>query len=294
MITLNRNNGREVSRESRTIAKLRGGRARAGRARPMLACMLLALFAGCTFSWDDSGIKDVNVIGRRPGDIGPQDGKEGKEGTTASAEGAAPAVATPAPAGSVAAGAPVSEDSSLRRIAILPVAYRDQTGGQSCDLCAGAPEMKPTNAMSARLATGFLYEAIARHPRLLFPPPGVVDQTLRATPGQSYRAAATSLSAGGKADYVVAAALLDLRPRVGPDNGPDQPAGVAMYAALVDARSGEVLWSDTFDDDESGRNLMLRAYDRVMNDKPIRWRSADEYCEHAVDELVEDLVDEVD
>jgi hypothetical protein len=247
--------------------------------------LLLAasLMSGCSFSWDSSGIKDVLLGGKKPADIVKPEEKP-KSSTDADAVGA----------GKVQ-DETFGGESSLRKIAILPVAYSDgTTAGQPCDLCPPSIAMKTTSRLAARLATGFIYEAIARHPRFLFPTAETVEKTMQASPGRSMRQAALNLANAGRADLVVVAALVELRPRIGPDDGPTQPAGVTLYASLVNGRTGEVVWSDTFDHDQSGRNFILSAYDKVANDKPLRWSTAEGYSEHAVDELVEDLVDEVD
>ena len=234
--------------------------------------VVLATQSACSFTWGEGGIGDVSVAGRDAKNLGPQSGDDEDVVTAEDSD----------------------DERTLRKVAILPVAYADETGVFACDLCPSDLQMKPTSRLAARLTTGFTYEAIARHPRLLFPPHEVVEKAVASSPGRSLRAAAAALAAAGKADVVVASALLDLRPRVGPDDGPERAAGVTLYASLVNARDGTVLWSDTFDRDEGGRNMVMRTYDKVMNDEPVRWSSAEDWAEHAVDELVEDLVGELD
>jgi len=253
------------------------------------ASLTSALVSGCSFSWDDSGIKDVLLGNRRPADIVKGEEQQGTSATAEAdplAEQASPPAPRPEDQG--------DEESSLRRIAILPVAYSDGSGGQPCDVCPPSVAMKSTSAMSARLVTGFIYEAVARHPRFLFPSPETVEKTMAATAGRSFRQATTALASAGRADVVIAPALIELRPRVGPDDAPTQPAGVALYIALLDGRSGAILWSETFDQDESGRGWSMSLYDRVMGDRPVRWHTAEGFSEVAADELVEELVDELD
>ncbi|MFN2425992.1 MAG: hypothetical protein ABR587_06055 [Candidatus Binatia bacterium] len=242
----------------------------------------VSVLSGCSFSWGSGGISDVLFGGRQAEDI-----VQGEEPAKGSAEEKAAAAAK-------AEEELLGEESNLRRLAILPVAYSDGTAGQPCDLCPPSVAMKPTSALAARLATGFTYEAIARHPRFLFPAPDAVERAVAATPNRSLRQAALQLAADGRAELVAVLALVELRPRIGPDDAPSQPAGATVYAALVNAKSGETLWSDTFDRNESGRGFILKTYDKVANDQPIRYRTAEGYMEHAVDELIEDLVDEVD
>jgi hypothetical protein len=242
---------------------------------PRLAAATLAatLAAGCTINWGEGGITDAKVAGRPVADLGP---------SATNADAAAPAKVDKDDDG---------EKSSLRKVAVLPVAYTDGTKTLACDLCGADVAMKPTSAKAARLVTGFVYEAVARHPRLLFPPPEVVD---RAMAGRSMKEAAAQLHASGKADLVVVTALVELRPRIGPDDAPEKRAGVALHAALVDAASGKVLWSKSFDEDESSRGMVLRTYDALMNDAPVRYATAEAFSEYAVDDLIEDLIDEID
>jgi hypothetical protein len=248
--------------------------------RGLVPAVLLAttLASGCSFTWGEGGIGDVLFGGREADEIVAQNDPNKDQ-------------ARPAPSTSTAVEV---EGSSLRKVAILPIAWTDGTSGQPCDLCPPSVALKPTDAVSARLATGFIYEAVARHPRFLFPPHAAVEKTVEATPGRSMRQAMATLSSGGRSDYVIVAALIELRQRVGDNQDPETPAGATMYAALIDARSGETLWSDTFDDNESSRGMVLGAYDKVMNDRPVRWSTAQEYCEYAIDSLIEDLVEELD
>lgn len=250
---------------------------RRGGASAMVLAVLVAFFAsGCSFSWDSEGISDVLFGGRPASEItGAGEVVEEVEEV-------------------VEDDGDEHEGSTLRRIAVLPTAYTDGTSGQPCDLCPDSVVMKPTDAKSARLVTGFVYEAIARHPRFLFPRADAVEKAVAARPDRRMAAAAQQLAAAGQADVVVVFALLELRPRVGPDSNPEVPAGASVYASLVDARSGEVLWSDFFNRDEKARNRVVRTYDKIANDAPIRWKTAQEFSEVGVDKLVDDLVDELD
>lgn len=252
----------------------------------ILAAMLAATFtAGCSMNWDSSGIHDVLFGGKKPADIGvaAPDSGTNADAAMGGTQAAPPAEST------------IDEaQSMLRRIAVLPVAYVDAAGeGQPCDLCPADLKMKPTSRLPARLITGFLYEKIARHPRLLFPTPETVDKFMAASPTHSLRQLAASLAAAGKADYAVVGALQDLRQRVGPDDDPTTPAGVTLYAALIEAKTGKILWSDTFDKEESGRGIFYGAYDKLMNDKPVRWSTAEGFSEQAADKLMDELVGEV-
>jgi len=280
--------------------------------RSLRVLLALSLVSGCTFNWDSSGIRDVKVANRPAAEIAaggepapPPSAPTADAATNAgSSSNVDSSTNTDSDANSDSGGWWIfgkkkddkleEEKTNLIRIAILPVAWRGDSGGQPCDLCSPPVEMKPTSEHSARLAAGFIYEAIARHPRFLFPTPETVDQAMRATADHSQRAAASSLAASGRADYVVVVALIELRQRVGPDDHPEKAAGVAMFASLVDPKSGKVVWSDTFDQDESGRGMVLGTYDTVMNDRPVRWSTAEGYSEQAVDELIDDLVDELD
>lgn len=196
-----------------------------------------------------------------------------------------------APAAAEAAAAEAAaEQSGLRKIAILPVAYvAADGGGYACDLCPPAVTMQPTSAQAARLVTAFFYENVARHPRLLT----ARYEPVAAAAARGMRAAASELAARGQADAVLIAALVALRPRVGDDDHPERPAGAALYAALVDSRSGAVIWSGTFDEDEEQPGSVRRLYGKLVGGVPYKWHSAEGFTEVAVKDLVEDLVDEV-
>ncbi|HYC01565.1 MAG TPA: hypothetical protein VEC57_20710 [Candidatus Limnocylindrales bacterium] len=186
------------------------------------------------------------------------------------------------------AGSGEDEKTGLRKIAVLPVAYSDgMGGGYACDLCPPAVQMKPTNAQAARLATAFLYEETARHPRILKPEFEVVEPVAR----KGMRQAANELAAAGQADAVLVGALVELRARVGSDHGPETPAGAVMYAALVDARTGATLWSSTFDANETGPGMLRSRLQRLTGAKTPRWRTAEGYTEVAAKELVDGLMD---
>lgn len=242
-----------------------------------VAGLLAGVVSGCSFSWDDAGIEDVRVAGRTPADLAP-----------------APVPADPGEAAEAAKKAEEEAERKLRRVAVFPVAYADAAGSLPCDLCPESFAMQPTSAATARLATGFLYEAITAHPRLLFPPFKAVEAALAASPNRSMKAAASALAAAGKAEYVVVAALGELRPRVGPDDKPERPAGVRLWMGLLQARTGEVVWQESFDEDETQRNFLFRTYDRIANDVPVRYHTVEGFTETAIDELVVDMVDELD
>lgn len=262
-------------------------------ARIAAALLAAAAMSGCSFSWDSSGIRDVLLGGRKPSEIAPAAEPVDTNAAT-NADAAARSEAEAKATAEAEAAAASDDERTLTKVAILPVAYVDAAGSIPCDLCPPSVQMKSATAHAARLTTGFIYEAIARHPRILFPPPAAVDRAMAATPSHGMRETAAALAAAGNADVVVAAALIELRPRVGPDDAPETPAGVTLYVSLVDARTGEVRWSDTFDQNESGRNVLLRTWDKVAADRPIRYSTAEGYCEYAADELIEDLVDELD
>lgn len=263
--------------------------------------VLVAGVAGCSvFRWgaekpiDDAGNPSPTAEGGAVAQAGVAAGSGGASGEAASAgapsEPAAAATTTAeAKAAATAASDAELHSAGLRKIAIFPVAYADAGGGYGCDLCPESVKMEPTSAAAARLTTAFFYENVARHPRFLT----VRYETAVAAASKGMRAAAADLSARGQADAVLIAALVALRPRVGDDEAPEQPAGAALFASLVDARSGEVLWSGTFDRDEKARNRFGRFYDKVVGGVPRKWHSAEGFTEVGVKDLVEDMVDEV-
>jgi len=228
--------------------------------------------AACSFSWGAHKSEDTSA---KP---------------AAAAQPAAPALDPAAKAAAAAAlDAELAKASGLRKIAILPTAYNGADGGYACDLCPESVVMQPTSAEAAKLVTAFLYESIARHPRFLV----VRYETVATAAAKGMRAAAADLASRGQADAVLIAALVALRPRVGDDEKPEKPAGASLFASLVDSRNGTVLWSGTFDEDETARNWFLRRYDRVVGGVPRKWHSAEGFTETGVRSLIDDLVDEV-
>ncbi|HEY2774450.1 MAG TPA: hypothetical protein VGK20_10435 [Candidatus Binatia bacterium] len=247
-----------------------------------IAAAAALMITGCTFDWGSGGISDVKVAGRTVGTPTATNADNGEDAAAAAEK------------AKEKAKQEEKAKASLRRIAILPAAYNDASGGRPCDLCPPDVKMKPTSLHSARLATGFVYEAIARHPRLLFPTPETVDRTTAQTTSHGMRETGAKLAAAGQADYLVVSALIELRERVGSDDAPTSPAGVSLYVALVNAHTGETIWSDTFDRNESYDNFVTRSYDKIANDKPVRYSTADGYTEHAVDKMIGKLVKKID
>lgn len=269
-------------------------RRKAGTAAGMQGTMAAAavvvatatLLAGCSVNWG-GGMTEVLLGGKRPGEVAP---------AAPPADAAAPGSSTNADAAKESEELRRLEKKSknLRSIAILPFAYAAADSALACDVCPGDMVLRPTSREAARLVTGFVYEAVARHPRFLYPTPEVVDRAMAGVPGHGLRETAMALAAEGRADYAVAGALVELRPRVGDDHEPEQAAGAVLYLALLDAHTGKVLWSDTSDRSEPGRGFFKHLYDRLINDRPVRWHTAEEWSETVSDGLVKKLVREVD
>ncbi len=249
-----------------------------------------SLFRGTAKPGDDAAIP--SSAQKKAGDAKADVVSAADAGATANAASSEPVAVAKAKTDAEATAASDAEraKTGLRKIAILPVAYSAGGAGYTCELCPASVTMQPTGAEAARLVSAFFYENMARHPRFLT----VRYETVAAVASKGMRAAAADLASRGKADAVLVAALVALRARVGDDETPERPAGAVLFASLVDARSGAVLWSGTFDEDDKPKGRLHRLYDRIVGGVPRKWSSAEGFTEVGVKQLVEDMVDEID
>ncbi len=174
-------------------------------------------------------------------------------------------------------------------IAILPLAYRDDSGGLPCDLCPDKLVMAPTSRDDALLVTAFFYEALESHPRFTVMPEEVVNSVLE----RSLAGAAERLRARGDVDAVLTGGLLELRPRVGDPRAPERRAGAAVYAALIRLSDGEVLWKAFYDEDDRPRGRFRSQIGRLVGEGRDLGRTAVEVARGEVVRMVSELVDRV-
>ncbi len=177
----------------------------------------------------------------------------------------------------------------LQRIAIIPFAYAGPDGGRACDLCPEPVVMRDTSKEKAVLATAFFFEQITQYPRFVVSDPRRVN----ALASVSMQDGLELFQTLDDIDVVVVGALIELRERQGSALGPLRPAGAAVYAALLDARTGEKLWSGTFDEDEKKNGRIRVTYNRLVNGGDKRWADALEYLQVGARKLIKSMAKSV-
>lgn len=174
----------------------------------------------------------------------------------------------------------------VARIAVLPFAYRDRNGSQPCDICPDKLVMDVTSEDDALLVTAFLYEVLARHPRLQVIP----YETVRAAEGETMTDTLTRLAESEKIDAVVVGALLELRERLGDPRAPEQRAGASVYAALLDLPSGRPVWKRLYDHTPSRPGRAVREYERLIVGEESKALTAHEVAQVGIDRMASSLV----
>jgi hypothetical protein len=157
----------------------------------------------------------------------------------------------------------------IRRIAILPFAYRDASGIVPCNLCPDDLVMAETSREDALLVTAFFHEAMTTYPRFAT----VSFDTVERFVTNDMRESMERLWAVENVDAVLVGGLLELRPRLGDPRTPTRAAGAAVYAALVEASTGKVLWVGFRDDDQEPPSISARRIQEIVSGESVRWRS---------------------
>jgi hypothetical protein len=173
----------------------------------------------------------------------------------------------------------------IRRIAVLPFAFRDEHGTVPCSMCPNPVVMAPTSEDDALLVTAFFYEALTRHPRFQVVPPDVVARFMADTMEETTE----RLDVMQNIDAVLIGALLELRPRVGSPQSPTEPGGAAIYVALIDAKTKAQLWNRVFDRTQGPQNAVERGYEVVVGEQDGHWLSAQGIAQDAALELVKTM-----
>ncbi len=170
----------------------------------------------------------------------------------------------------------------IQKIAVLPFAYRDESGVHPCTLCPNSVVMAPTSADDATLVTGFFYEALTRHPRFEVLAYDIVDRF----GGDTMQQTVERLQVMEDIDAVLIGALLELRPRVGDPQNPEEAGGAAVYAALVDARSGRALWNRVFDRTQRPANAAKKGYDVIVGGGNLHYLASQGIAQEAALEMM--------
>jgi hypothetical protein len=173
----------------------------------------------------------------------------------------------------------------IRKIAVLPFAYRDETGVVPCTMCPNPVVMAPTSEGDALLVTAFFYEALTRHPRFQIVQPETVSRYMADTMEETTE----RLEVMENVDAVLVGVLLELRPRLGSPQDPEEPGGAAIYLALIDARTKAQLWNRVFDRTQRPQNVIDRGYEVVVGGQNPHWLSAQGIAQDAALELTKTM-----
>lgn len=174
----------------------------------------------------------------------------------------------------------------LETVAVLPFAYATPDGGRACDLCPGVPALHATSREDALLVTGFFYEALSRYPRFVLMEPGPADKLADVTMADGLEL----VRIRGGIDAVVVGALVETRELGTKRNGDPRPAGVHLYAALIDVATGTVRWHGEFDANEKPEGHIEARLERIIYGQPRRWSSAISFAQSGARRLVKEMV----
>jgi len=174
----------------------------------------------------------------------------------------------------------------LENVAVLPFAYAKAGDGRACDLCPGVPVLHDSSREDALLVTGFFYEALSRYPRFVLLEPGAADALADVTMADGLEL----VRIRGNVDAIVVGALVETRELRTKRNGDLQPAGVHLYAALIDVATGAVRWHGAFDADEKPEGRVEARLDRIIYGQPRRWSSAIGFAQSGARTLVREMV----
>ena len=177
-------------------------------------------------------------------------------------------------------------EREVRRIAILPFAYRDAERTVRCSICPDKLIMAKTSQDQAMLVTAFFHEALTTYPSLSILPFETVERFRTDDMSET----ADRLYAVEGIDAVLVGALLELRPRRGDPREPTSRAGAALYAALVEPLTRRVLWSGYRDADQVPPPVTIQRISEIISGEPVRWRSDLGQSQVYAEELAEEMV----
>jgi hypothetical protein len=177
----------------------------------------------------------------------------------------------------------------VRKIAIVPFAFESAVTSRPCDLCPEPVEMSETSRTSAILTTAFFFEELTHYPRF----DTVEVRRINTLVDYSMADALELFRVMDGIDAVFIGAVVDLREREGDPNKPTRAAGATLYAALLDAHSGGVLWQGSFDEDQKEPGLVRTAYRELTRGDNQEWLTAMEFAHRGAHQLVTRMVDEI-
>lgn len=173
----------------------------------------------------------------------------------------------------------------VQTIAVLPVAFRGADARLDCDLCPHTLVMAETSADQARLVTALFYEALGHEPKFNVLPYDAVE----AHRGSTMDETVLNLTKSEPINAIVVAALLEMRPRVGPPDAPISRGGASVYAAMLSVPGGQPLWVQLFDGTKRPSTWIVRQTDRLIGLRDPINPSEDEIAEYGVKRLVRSM-----
>ncbi len=180
-------------------------------------------------------------------------------------------------------------EREIRRIAIIPFAYRGPNDSVVCTVCPDVGEVQETSREDALLVTAFFHEALTTYPRLSILPFEAVDRLLVPDMAESLE----RLQVAEDIDAVLVGTLVGLRPREGDPRNPSARGGASIYVALVDPLTENVLWVGTREGVQQPPPVTVGRVREMISGEPIRWHSdlgqAQVYAEQLVKEMVKSL-----
>ena len=182
------------------------------------------------------------------------------------------------------------EAREVRRVAVLPFAYRGQSDALECTLCPEAVNMRTTSARDAGLVTAFFYEALTRYPGFDVVPYDAVKRF----ESRGTADAVAHLTTSENVDGILVGAVLDLRPRLGDPRNPHSRAGAALYAALIDPDTGQAFWSTVYDETQQEPGRLRAGFRSLVSGDETRWLTAQGVAQQGAIAMIKDLAKNVD
>ncbi len=174
-------------------------------------------------------------------------------------------------------------EEPVELIAVMPIESQD-TGGAPV---AGEPPRIAPGA--ARVITAQIYDVLSSSSEWHFVPDLSVVQALsQADTSGDLSLRARWLGQKVKADAVLFGTVSRYVERVGAEYGVKQPAAVAIKLQLLSVKSGTILWTGSFDQEQQPLSSNLFNWWQFWQGGP-KWFTAPEFAHLAVQRLLEDL-----
>jgi len=140
-----------------------------------------------------------------------------------------------------------------------------------------------------RVVTAQIYEVLSSSPHWRFVPDLTVTQALiKADASGDEAVRARALGTKVNADAVLFGTVSRYVERIGAEYGAKQPAAVGIRLQLISVKTGVILWTDAFDQEQQPLSSNLLNWWQFWQGGP-KWFSAPEFAHLAVERLLDDL-----